>query len=448
MNITKKLAVVVAALAFAGLGCDDSAPTTEAQELALELDQEALRLSLGNGTILDVDFDYGRLNLEEMFTTSTGRTVRYKTYNYLGRTEAYVIFLNGRTEFIEKHEPLFTANYEMPWETSAAQTLADLPITFVSMDHEGQGKASGLKSHIDTYDTYVENLHAVIQRLGLDKKDGRGRKRTPVYLMSHSMGGLIGTRYAQAHPENIDGLILSSPLLGVNAPAGISPAQLRQLTDAYSFAFGMADRCARAVDPQVLGLLAMCLADTTPETTCGPCFLDPNQDSCFFAPYNMPLEGETLVGLRGAWGFLQSNAAIGCQVEPVNPEYVCTVTSEGFWGTTSDYDYCTWTDEHPLSGPNQTFGWISQTFLAIDALNANMDIIRNFPTLVLSAVNDPIVTESAHDLFCEQMSNCTMVKFESNWETGPLYFHELLAEADRAAAVSAIRNFLGERLGL
>jgi alpha-beta hydrolase superfamily lysophospholipase len=413
-----------------GAGCE-SATLAQSADIDPALAQEALSV--------DIDFDYGRLILEDEFTGKHGSTIRFKRYEYLGRSKAFVIFLNGRTEWIEKHEPLFTANYEMPWETSENETLADLPVTFISMDHEGQGLSGGLPSHIDSYDVFVSNLKDVIEynRLRCGK-----HHRKPIYLMSHSMGGLIAARFAEENPGLVDGLILSSPLFGVNAPAGVTVAQLRQLVTGFSLpapnGFGFANRCARAPEAPVpvLGALGMCL--TNPG--CQACFANPTQPGCA----ELGLDWNAMYT---AWGFLNSEASIGCHTVRT-PEYSCTFPGPGFNGTMSNFEYCMWTENNPLAGPAQTFGWLYETFVAIDAMNAKIATIADIPTLVLSSPIDPIVSAPAHGAFCSAMSDCTLVELQSNFETGPVYFHELLAETDRASAVTAIRSFLEERLSL
>jgi alpha-beta hydrolase superfamily lysophospholipase len=252
------------------------------------------------------------------------------------------------------------------------------------------------------------------------------------------MGGLISVRYAEAHPDIVDGLILTSPLMGINAPAGVTVEQLRQLVVGFAEGMGLGNRCA--VTPElpvpVLGALGMCLSNPG----CQACFANPTQPGC-------DQLGLDWNAMYAAWGFLQSDASIGCH-DTRTPEYSCTFPGEGFNGTTSDFDYCMWYQSHPLAGPNQTFGWLNATFLAIDAMNADIDAIRDIPTLLLSSPIDPIVRASAHGEFCAQMNDCTMIEFQSNWETGPIYFHELLAETDRARAVTEIRSFLTQRLGL
>lgn len=105
----------------------------------------------------------------------------------------YLVFLTGRSEWIEKYEYL-------PTELGLPDTTAVL-----SLDHRGQGESGGCRAYIDSYDTYADDLVAVLAASGADSK--------PFDILSHSMGGLIAlTAYTKGkiHPEQ---MILSAPLL-------------------------------------------------------------------------------------------------------------------------------------------------------------------------------------------------------------------------------------------
>lgn len=431
MKITQFLVVAVATMLLPALGCEslDIQPGST-------FDDSSERSA--KVTSRKIDWVYGRRVVEDAFTGPNDTTIRYKSYEYMGFAQASVIFLNGRTEFIEKYDPMFTSLYDQSWATSDEQTLSDLPVDFYAMDHEGQGLSGGLKSHIDDYDIFVENLHALFTRI---KKLKNPQK--PIFLMAHSMGGLIATRFAQTYPELVDGLILGSPMFGMNPPEGVTVDQLKQLAGAYAlpnpYGLGFADRCA--LSPQlpvpVLGGIAMCMSNAF----CRDCFSNPTQAGC-------DQLGIDWNSFYAAWGFLSSEESIGCQ-NARTPESSCTFPGDGFNGTTSNYDYCYWTENNPLAGPSMTFGWLWQSFAAIDALNlpAELDKIRDIPAIVLSTPIDPIVTASTHRDFCNQMSNCQLVEFASNFQTGPVYFHELFAETNRAAVLETVSTFIADQLG-
>ena len=75
-------------------------------------------------------------------------------------------------------------------------------------DHVGHGRSGGDRVVVTDFDLVVDDLHAVVERM---KERHPG---LPVVLVGHSMGGLIGARYAQRHGDELAGLVLSGPVVG------------------------------------------------------------------------------------------------------------------------------------------------------------------------------------------------------------------------------------------
>src|SRR3954467_1893772 len=75
-------------------------------------------------------------------------------------------------------------------------------------DHVGHGRSDGERVVVTDFDLVDEDLHAVARRMR-DRHPG-----LPLVLVGHSMGGMIGARYAQLHGDELAGLVLSGPVLG------------------------------------------------------------------------------------------------------------------------------------------------------------------------------------------------------------------------------------------
>jgi alpha-beta hydrolase superfamily lysophospholipase len=89
-----------------------------------------------------------------------------------------------------------------------AEDLVRAGAVVYGADHRGHGGSSGERVLIDDYAGVVEDVHRVITQ-------ARTAYRTlPLVLIGHSMGGLIASRYAQTHPEQLSALVLSGPVLG------------------------------------------------------------------------------------------------------------------------------------------------------------------------------------------------------------------------------------------
>jgi len=108
-------------------------------------------------------------------------------------------------------------------------------------DLRGHGRSGGLGGHVDSFDDYLQDLRTV--------HDQAARKHggLAVFLLGHSMGGLVALRYAQQRPEGLRGLVLSSPLLGI-APGARPSRPLAALGRLLSRALPRF-RLANTVDP-------------------------------------------------------------------------------------------------------------------------------------------------------------------------------------------------------
>jgi alpha-beta hydrolase superfamily lysophospholipase len=77
-------------------------------------------------------------------------------------------------------------------------------------DHRGHGQSQGRRGHVSSFSQYVDDLHSLIALSRDTLPDGR-----KTFLLGHSLGGLIALRFAARFPEVIDGVIISSPSLGM-----------------------------------------------------------------------------------------------------------------------------------------------------------------------------------------------------------------------------------------
>ncbi|WP_017569756.1 alpha/beta hydrolase [Nocardiopsis halotolerans] len=89
-----------------------------------------------------------------------------------------------------------------------AEDLVRAGAVVYGADHRGHGRSSGERVLIDDYAGVVEDVHRLVTQ-------ARTAYRTlPLVLIGHSMGGLIASRYAQTHPDELRALVLSGPVLG------------------------------------------------------------------------------------------------------------------------------------------------------------------------------------------------------------------------------------------
>ena len=77
-------------------------------------------------------------------------------------------------------------------------------------DHRGHGQSGGQRGHVLNFFQYLTDLRLMVE-LACQPRRSRGK----CFLLGHSMGGLIALYFAQRFPDLIDGVLVSSPALGM-----------------------------------------------------------------------------------------------------------------------------------------------------------------------------------------------------------------------------------------
>jgi lysophospholipase len=80
-----------------------------------------------------------------------------------------------------------------------------------AIDLRGYGRSDGGRGCVKRFDDYLEDLTALVQTATQDRT-------VPAFLLGHSMGGLVASRFIQERPSGIRGLVLSSPFFRVKMP--------------------------------------------------------------------------------------------------------------------------------------------------------------------------------------------------------------------------------------
>lgn len=87
-----------------------------------------------------------------------------------------------------------------------------------AFDYRGHGRSPGPRVHVNRFDDFLSDLQAMHQLL---RESCPGH---PLFLIGHSQGGLITLRYTLAHPEDLTGVVVSSPFLGLHPDSRPNPA--------------------------------------------------------------------------------------------------------------------------------------------------------------------------------------------------------------------------------
>lgn len=91
-------------------------------------------------------------------------------------------------------------------------------------DLVGHGRSEGQRGHVARFEDFLDDLDALLAQV---RSEQRG---LPLYLVGHSMGGLIAAAFAAERAPRIEGLVLSGPALEpVGAPGAFAGAVLGAL---------------------------------------------------------------------------------------------------------------------------------------------------------------------------------------------------------------------------
>ncbi|MEZ4528075.1 MAG: alpha/beta hydrolase [Desulfobacterales bacterium] len=137
----------------------------------------------------------------DFFTTYDGLSIRYG-FLPCSRPRGTVVFLNGRSEFMEKH-----------LETVSELNLRGFAV--FSLDWRGQGLSSRMlanphKGFVASYADYLRDLRLFMIRI---VRNAQGEN--PLIFLCHSMGGHIGLRYLHDFPGEISCAVLVSPMMEI-----------------------------------------------------------------------------------------------------------------------------------------------------------------------------------------------------------------------------------------
>ncbi len=93
-------------------------------------------------------------------------------------------------------------NFNGAYWGQTAQVLAENGYRVIIPDQIGFGKSSK-PLHIQyTFQLLCQNTKAILDTLGIKK----------IYLLGHSMGGMVATRFALMYPESVEKFILENPI--------------------------------------------------------------------------------------------------------------------------------------------------------------------------------------------------------------------------------------------
>jgi alpha-beta hydrolase superfamily lysophospholipase len=127
------------------------------------------------------------------------------------RARASVLVVHGYAEHSGRYEHV-------------GQWLAERGFAAHAYDHRGHGRSAGRRCHVDRFAEYLDDLTIVLEQV---RADASGQ---PLFLIGHSMGGLVVATFARERKPNVSGIVLSGAALAL--PEGNSRIRIARLVRA------------------------------------------------------------------------------------------------------------------------------------------------------------------------------------------------------------------------
>lgn len=131
-------------------------------------------------------------HLEGIFKGARDLTICYQAWLPEGEIKAAILIVHGLGEHCCRY-------------TNVVNCLVPLGYAVYGFDLPGHGKSGGEREYVKKFEEFPETLLAYC-RMVTAEQPGK-----PLFLLGHSMGGLIVTAYLIDHSDDYQGAIISAP---------------------------------------------------------------------------------------------------------------------------------------------------------------------------------------------------------------------------------------------
>jgi len=141
-------------------------------------------------------------HLEGSFSGVRGMDIRYQSWLPDGEPLAALLIVHGLAEHCGRY-------------ANVIDHFVPRGYAIYGLDHVGHGRSAGTRVYVKRFDDFVSVLKTYVEMI----RDWQ--PQTPLIMLGHSLGALIGTIYLLDHPSDLNAAVFSGPL--VKIPDNISP---------------------------------------------------------------------------------------------------------------------------------------------------------------------------------------------------------------------------------
>ncbi|MFW6330388.1 MAG: alpha/beta hydrolase [Gemmatimonadota bacterium] len=150
--------------------------------------------------------------------------LHYRTWE-VDRARAGLLMVHGMFEHSRRYEEL-------------ARSMASHHLSTFALDLRGHGESEGRRGHVHRFDVLLQDVDRFRREVqSLLAPD------LPLFLLGHSLGGLIVLRYLEEYDAAVCGAIMTSPWLGTAVPVPrwqvLAAAVLDRILPAFPFPFSI-----------------------------------------------------------------------------------------------------------------------------------------------------------------------------------------------------------------
>jgi alpha-beta hydrolase superfamily lysophospholipase len=175
------------------------------------------------------------MNYKEGSFSTPDRTSLYSRLYENEKAQSHILLVHGFGEHSGRYEALIAH-------------LLGKGYSITTYDQRGHGKSAGLYGHVDRFAQYEEDLDFMVSVVSAHNESKK------LFLIAHSMGGLVALRYLMKQPQAVMGAVISAPLVEIATKVPTHKRFVAKMSAALAPRMRMANEINPAVlsrDPEI-----------------------------------------------------------------------------------------------------------------------------------------------------------------------------------------------------